>query len=266
MATTEFIEQLRTELPKVLREHPEVRHEVWGIMLEAFPSRQEFLSLLEEVRTGREESSRHFEELRQDTNRRFEELRQDMNRRFEVVDRRFEAVDRRFAEVITTLQTQGEILRQHTEDIHSIKADLRATLLGMSSLGERVGYGLEGVIRGTVEEFAKEEFPFAERLVLQDDTGEVYGIVGAPVEFDAYVHNGKAAYLVEAKSYLKPADVWMFQRKVKFAESKLARPITPLVLALSFAPGALRALRSLGMPYRVGVVTSEELLSETRRE
>lgn len=42
MAGTELIEQLRHELPRLLREHPEVRHEIWGIMLEAFPSRQEF--------------------------------------------------------------------------------------------------------------------------------------------------------------------------------------------------------------------------------
>lgn len=180
MASTEFIEQLRTELPRLLREHPEVR--------------------------------------------------------------------------------------QYTDDIRSIKADLRMMIVGLSSLGACVGQGLEGVIRGIVEEFAKEDFPFAEQLVLQDDTGEVYGVAGAQVEFDAYVHNGKAAYLVEAKSYLKPGDVWMFQRKVKFAESKLGRPITPLLLALSFAPGALRTLRSLGIPYRVGVVASEELLGGVSRE
>jgi hypothetical protein len=39
MADAEFIEQLRQNLPRLLREHPEVRHEIWGIMLEAFPSR-----------------------------------------------------------------------------------------------------------------------------------------------------------------------------------------------------------------------------------
>ena len=84
MAGTEFIEQLRRDLPTLLREHPEVRHELWGMMLEAFPSRQEFMALLDEMRA-----------MREDTNRRFEELRQDMNRRFEAVDRRFEAVDHR---------------------------------------------------------------------------------------------------------------------------------------------------------------------------
>lgn len=72
MELAEFTHFLRTELPRVLRDHPEVRHEVWGIMLEAFPSRQEFAQILAELRAFRE-----------DTNRRFEELREDMTRRFE---------------------------------------------------------------------------------------------------------------------------------------------------------------------------------------
>jgi hypothetical protein len=63
MASTELIEQLRRELPRLLREHPEVRHELWGMMLEAFPSRQEFMGLLEELRAPREDSNRRFREL-----------------------------------------------------------------------------------------------------------------------------------------------------------------------------------------------------------
>ena len=54
MTDHELLEQLRTELPRLLREHPEVRHELWGLMLEAFPSRQEFLALWHEVGALRE--------------------------------------------------------------------------------------------------------------------------------------------------------------------------------------------------------------------
>ena len=51
-----------------------MRHELWGMMLEAFLPDEEFIALLDEMRAMREE-----------TNRRFEELRQDMNRCFEAV-------------------------------------------------------------------------------------------------------------------------------------------------------------------------------------
>jgi hypothetical protein len=237
MADAEFIEQLRRNLPRLLREHPEVRHELWGIMLEAFPSRQEFMELLQEMRAFRE-----------DTNRRFEELRQDMDRRFEAVDRRFEAVDRRFEAII-------EELRSHREQLDNMGRELREMRIGFSSLGIRVGYGHERAIQGVVEEFAGEAFPFAERLVLRDEGGEVYGIAGAEVEFDLYAHNGKA-YLVEVKSHLKSGDVLIFDRKIKFAARQLARQVTPLVIALSMEPRAEQQMRELGITYRVRSVMS----------
>ena len=127
--------------------------------------------------------------------------------------------------------------------------------IGLSSLGSRVGYGLEEAIRGVVEEFAGEAFPYAERLMLRDDRGEVYGIAGADVEYDLYAHNG-SAYLVEVKSHLKSSDVLIFDKKVKFAASKLERPINPLVIALSMEPRAEQQMRQLGIKYRVRAVMS----------
>ena len=255
MADTAFIEQLRQELPRLLREHPEVRHELWGIMLEAFPSRQEFMAFLEEMRAFREDTNRRFEEMRQDMNRRFEEMRQDMNsrfeavdRRFEAVDRRFEAVDRRFEAVIAELQRHGEELRAHGRE-------LRELTLHVSSLGGRVGRNLEHVVREVVEEFAGQAFPVAERLVLRDEAGAVFGVANAEVEFDLYAHNG-VAYLVEVKSHLKPSDVLTFYQKVRFAEAKLRRQVIPLIIALSMEPRAEQQMQQLGVKYRVRSVTS----------
>src|SRR5215510_4765197 len=105
MQPQEFAELLRAELPRLLREHPEVRHEIWGLMLEVFPSRQEFVSLLEELRAFREDSKRRFEAVDQ---------------RFEAMDRRFEAVDRRFEAVIAEMrQTREQAERRSRElDLH----------------------------------------------------------------------------------------------------------------------------------------------------
>jgi hypothetical protein len=199
-------------------------------MLEAFPSRQEFMTFLEELRA-----------LREDTNRRFEEMRQDMSRRFEAVDRRFEAV-------IAQLQHHGEELRDH-------RRQLRELTLHVSSLGGRVGRNLEHVVHEVVEEFAGQTFPFAERLVLQDEAGTVFGVAGAEVEFDLYAHNG-IAYLVEVKSHLKPSDVLTFYQKVRFAEEQLRRQVIPLLIALSMEPRAEQQMQQLGVKYRVRSVIS----------
>lgn len=58
-----FLELIRTALPRLLREHPEFRYEVAGILAEAFPTRQEFGEMLAEVRALREDFRRHAEEV-----------------------------------------------------------------------------------------------------------------------------------------------------------------------------------------------------------
>ncbi|MCS6926574.1 MAG: DUF3782 domain-containing protein [Candidatus Binatia bacterium] len=254
MTDRELIEQLRTHLPRLLREHPEVRYELWGMMLEAFPSRQEFVTVLEELRALREEGNRRFEVMErrfeamdrrfeavdrrfEAMDRRFEELRADMNQRFEAVDRRFEAI-------LATLQEHAQQLRVHTQQ-------LRDHFLHLSSLGGRFGHGLESVVKAVVEEFADQTFPAADRLVLWDERGEVFGVPKAEIEFDLYVHNSRD-YLVEVKSHLKVSDVLAFHRKVEFAREKMGRPFIPLIIALSMDPKAELQMQALGIHYRIG--------------
>jgi hypothetical protein len=290
MADAELIEQLRRVLPQLLREHPEVRYELWGLMLEAFPSRQELLAFLEELRALREESNRRFEGLQHEiaqrfeavdqrfetllremnqrfeaVDQRFETLLREMNQRFEAVDQRFEtllremnqrfeAVDRRFEVVDQRFETSLREMNQRFEAadrrFEGIFAELREQRLHLSALGGRVGRGLEFLVKGIVEEFAGESFPLADRLVLVDTEGEVFGVPGAEVEFDLYAHNGRA-YLVEVKSHLKTDDVLKFQRKAMFAEAKLGRPLTRLILALSMDSKAEALMQRLGIEYQV---------------
>jgi hypothetical protein len=247
MADAELIEQLRRVLPQLLREHPEVRYELWGLMLEAFPSRQELLAFLEELRALREESNRRFEGLQHEIAQRFETLLREMTQRFEAVDRRFEAVDQRFE---TSLREMNQRFEAADRRFEGIFAELREQRLHLSALGGRVGRGLEFLVEGIVEEFAGESFPLADRLVLVDTEGEVFGVPGAEVEFDLYAHNGRA-YLVEVKSHLKTDDVLKFQRKAMFAEAKLGRPLTRLILALSMDSKAEALMQRLGIEYQV---------------
>jgi hypothetical protein len=235
-ADAELIEQLRRALPQLLREHPEVRHELWGLMLEAFPSRQEFLAFLEELRALREES-----------NRRFEGLQHEIAQRFEALDRRFEALDQRFETLLREMNQRFEAVDRRFE---GVIAELREQRLHLSALGARVGRGLEFIVKGIVEEFAGESFPLADRLVLVDTEGEVFGVPGAEVEFDLCAHNGRA-YLVEVKSPLKTDDVLKFQRKAAFAEAKLGRPLTRLIIALSMDSKAEALMQQLGIEYQV---------------
>jgi hypothetical protein len=263
-------------------------------MLEAFPSRQEFVTLLEELRAFREDSNRRFEALQTDMaqqfevvnqrfeamDRRFEALHADMDRRFEAMDQRFEVMDRRFEALHADMDRRFEAMDRRFEALQAdidrrfealqadidrrfealhtdmdqrfaaVLAELGEQRLHLSALGSWVGRGLEQVVKGMVEEFAGQSFPVAERLTLIDTEGVVFGVAGAEVEFDLYAHNGQA-YLVEVKSHLKPDDVLKFQHKATFAETKLGRPVTRLIIALSMEPNAETLMRQLGIRYRV---------------
>jgi hypothetical protein len=209
-----LLEFIRTNLPRLLRDRPELRHEVAGILAEAFPSRQEFGEMLGELRALREDFRRHAEET---------------DRRFEAIDRRFETVDRRFEALIQ---------------------EMRGMRLEISALSGRLGYGLETIVQGVIEEFAGEKFTRAERLVLTDTAGEVYGVPGAQVEFDLLVSNG-TTYVVEVKSHLKPDDVLTFHRKAGFATRQLDRPVKKFMIAASMEERAETLLRQLGIDFIV---------------
>lgn len=205
---------IRTALPRLLRDSPEFRHEVAGILAEVFPTRQEFGEMVGEIRALREDFRRHAEETA---------------RRFEAMDRRFEAIDHRFEELIR---------------------EIRGIRLEVSALSGRLGYGLERIVQGVIEEFAGEQFTRAERLVLVDTSGEVYGVPGAQVEYDLLVSNG-TAYVVEVKSHLKPDDVLTFHRKANFAARQLARPLKKFMIAASMEERTETLLRQLGIDFIV---------------
>jgi hypothetical protein len=224
------------------------------LMLEAFPSRQEFGALLEELRALREESNQRFEALQHDIaqrfaamDQRFEMLLREMHQRFEAVDRRFEAVDQRFEMSLREMHERFEAVDRRFEGVFG---ELREQRLHLSALGARVGRGLEFIVKGIVEKFAGESFALADRLVLVDAEGEVFGVPGAEVEFDLYAHNAHA-YLVEVKSHLKTDDVLKFQRKAAFAEVKLGRPLTRFIIALSMDAKAEALMQRLGIAYQV---------------
>lgn len=112
MATTgmereQFIEWLRAELPRLLREDPAFSAELVGILAQSLGSRSEFNRLLEEIKALREDFGRRFEAADrrfEAMDQRFQALERHMERRFEVVDRRFEAIER-------TLAAHSEALR-----------------------------------------------------------------------------------------------------------------------------------------------------------
>lgn len=217
----DLVRWLRERLPRLLQEDPRFGAEVVGILAQTLSPRSELIRVLEEIRA----------------------LREDMGRRFEAMDERFrvlqEDMDRRF-------QLQAEILDRHGRDLRYLR-------VGFGSLGRRFGLGFEEAVRGLVEEFAGIGPLRAERLVLRDEAGEVFGVPGQVIEFDAFVHDGDR-FLVEVKAFAQREDVLLFRRKVEFAAQRLGQTFRAVMVAPFAHRRAVETARELG----VQILTAEE--------
>lgn len=243
MTREQFIEWLRSEFPRLLQEDPRFSAEVVGILSQTLGSRSEFVRLLEEIKLLREDANRRFEAAE----RRFEAI----DRRFEAIDRWFEAIDRRFEELRQDMNRRFEVVEQtllaHSEALRRIDRELRQLHIGFGSLGRRFGLGLEEAVRLTVEEFSGLGPLRAERLVLKDAEGEVFGVRGQAIEFDAFVHDGRR-FLVEVKGFAEPEDVLVFSRKLQFARRELREPFEAVMISPFATQEAVRLARQLGIP------------------
>ena len=217
LGSVELEDFMRQKLPDLLREHGEFRYEIMGIMADVFASKDDLKQVLEEIR-----------KLREDSNRRFEEVNRTMNQRFEEVNQRFEEVNR--------------TMNQRFEEMYRSQREVR---LEVSALGGRIGYGLEEIIRQTVEEFSGQSFKKFEHLRLRDSEGELYGIP-ADVEYDLYLEDS-VNYVVEVKSHIKPGDVLIFHRKSLFAEKQLLKRIKPIMISASITKDAKKKCKELGI-------------------
>jgi len=281
----EFTSWLREKLPRLLQEDPRFGAEVIGVLQQTLSPRSEFVRVLEEIRALREDFGRRFEAIERTLqlhterfeamdrrfealqremdrrfeavdrrfeamdrrfeamDRRFEALQREMDRRFEAVDRRFEAMDRRFEalqrEMDRRFELQARILAEHSRT-------LRRMEVGLGSLGRRFGKGFEEAVRATIEEFAGIGPLTAERLVIRDVTGELYGVPNQEVEFDAFVHDGRR-FLVEVKGFAEPEDVLNFVRKVEFARRHLPEAFEAVLLAPYATKRAVELARELGV-------------------
>jgi len=266
-----FRELLTTELPRLLRENPQSRHEIWGLMLEAFPSRQEFADLLEEVRAFREDSNRRFEEqmaelraFREDSNRRFEAadqrfaaadrrfeeqmaelraFREDSNRRFAAADRRFEEQmaelrafredsNRRFAAV----DRRFEAVDQRFERLESrMEAGFKELHRAIDRLGSRWGIRNESLFRQTIAALLEESFGV--QVQSRSINGE---------QFDVIISDGMHI-LVEIAASVEPKIQEQLERKRRlYTEATGVVPARVLLATAAIHSQRAQALREAG--------------------
>lgn len=195
------------ELPGIMQQDPEVRQFILHLSRQHFADKEEtesrFDRILEELRRDREENTRRWEETQQE----IRAMREEQNRKWE--------------------ENQATI-RAMLEDIQDLSRKHDSTI---GALGTRWGLHTEQSFRNALKGILEDSFDVEVINVTEfDDAGEVFGHPDQ-VELDVIIKNGMLI-LCEIKSSMSKADMYTFERKVRFYE-KLHERKADRALAIS---------------------------------
>jgi hypothetical protein len=220
-AARQFVERLRRELPRLLREDVEVRGQIIALLSDYLTTRQETAAILAELR-----------QMREDFDRRMEELERRMDERFAEQGRRIEEQGRRIEE-------QGRRIEEHTR------------VLG--AIGARWGMMTEEAFRRSVQAlYADQPQLRVEHWRHFDAAGKVFGYP-TDVDMDIVVRDG-ALVLIEIKSSISGADVAESGRRAALYQEVSGRQLSRLLMIGPYAEARAREVAErLGIELVSGV-------------
>jgi hypothetical protein len=218
-------EEVVKSLPMLLKEHPELRTEIYEIISDEFVRRGEFYeymkksderfeSLLQELRAFREDTNRRFEAVE----KRFEEMREDTNRRFDKVDR----------------------------DSKDLKDWVGVVVGGFQ---RRAGRSLEDAVAGTLRialgrEVKPENITMRKKII--DDEGLI-GLKGRSYEIDLCLTNTESL-IFEIKSYAEEEDIERFNDKAELVKKKLGlKKVVKALITLEKHPSVVKLCDKFGI-------------------
>ncbi|MBX6423556.1 PD-(D/E)XK nuclease family protein [Thermosulfurimonas sp. F29] len=284
---------MRDILPRILREHPEVRFEIEKILRETALPRDEaesrFEKLLKEIRDIREETRRiwkylqeredrweekleaqnrawekRFQEQQKAWERKFQEEQKAWERKFQeeqkAWERKFQeeqkAWEKRFQEQQKLWEKKFEeeqrAWRQQLEEYNRrwderFKEFWNRVERTLGGLGARWGLQSEEAFRAGMQKVLQSLTNYrVSRYLAYDEKGEVFGHPDQ-VELDVVIRNGEV-WVIEIKSSVSKADLYAFERKVRFYEKREGRRVDrKIIVSPMVDPRALPLLPTLGI-------------------
>ena len=233
------LQELAASILKLIGEDKQKRATLVGLLVSDVATKQEFTTILAELKAMRETSDKRFEAserrfevieselkaMREASDKRFEVIESQLKtmqeisgKRFEASDKRFEAIDKRFGELIGEMNKRFE---QQREDFHlAIKTSTEALNKSLtdkiSKLGSRWGFMAEDTFSKALAEILGKAGFQVSKWRKTDTEAEVF-MRPRDVEIDILVKNGKRI-AIEIKSAISVGDIEMFAKVVRFYE------------------------------------------------
>ena len=180
-------EEVIKSLPRLLKEHPELRLRIYDILSEEFVRKGEFYEFMKK-------SDERFEKLLLE----LRAFREDTNRRFEAIDKKLDKMD---------------------SDFKDLKDWVGMVVGGFQ---RRAGRSLEDAVAGTLRiALGRDVKPenITMRKKIRDDEGLI-GRAGREYEIDLCITDGESL-IFEIKSYAEDDDIENFNEKAELAIEKL---------------------------------------------
>ena len=212
MATEDFKDTIKRELPALVRSDPALRRFILDLTRDLYADRREtenrFERALDELRRDREEQTRKWEE---------------QSRNWDESGKRFDRV-------------HEEIMAQAKKFDRSIGA-----------LGARWGLQSEAAFRNALAGILEESFGVEVIHVNEyDEQGDVFGRPDQ-VELDVIIKNG-LLLICELKSSIDKAAMYIFERKVRFYEQRHQRKADRMIaISPMIDPKAQKVADKLGI-------------------
>ncbi len=172
--------------------------------------------------------------LKEESERKWEEWKREMAQMREESEKRWEESRREMAQMKEESERKWqEILR---------KIDIR-----FGALGARWGIQTETAFRNAIKGILEESFPVkVERYLAKDEEGKVFGRPDQ-IELDLIIKDGETI-VAEIKSSMSRADVYIFDKKVKFYEEKEGKKVDrKIIISPMVDPKAQEVASKLGI-------------------
>ena len=237
MTAQDLTETIKRELPRLLRTDPALRRFVLDLTRELYADRRQtedrFDRMLDELRRDREEQARKWDEQ----NRKWDE----QNRKWDEQNGKWEEQNRKWE----TFQAET---RQEFRQVHEeIMAQAEKFDRSIGALGARWGLQSEAAFRNALAGILEKHFGVEVLNVREyDEQGAVFGRPDQ-VELDVIIKNG-LLLICELKSSVGKADMYIFERKVRFYEQRhQCQAERMIVVSPMIDPKARKVAEKLGI-------------------
>ena len=235
-------EEVVRTLPMLLKEHPELRTEIYEIISDEFVRRGEFYDYMKKSDERFERLLQELRAFREDTNRRFEAV----DKRFEAVDKRFEAADKRFE----AIDKRFEEVYRRFDKVDRDSKDLKDWVgIVVGGFQRRAGRSLEDAVAGTLRiALGREVKPgnITMRKKIMDDEGMI-GPAGREYEIDLCITN-EDCLIFEIKSYAEEEDIERFNDKAELTKKKLGlKRVEKALITLDKHPSVVKLCDKFGI-------------------